>query len=394
MSNGPKPFSSAWLTAPETPPGPPTRLNRHTTERIVHALSWLPGERALGVLAVIILMMASFWLATPSASRSVNHPAEETPEANLVFGTGGDAGKGDGQDPDISTDNLAISEGDRNNLGDNPTEAPSLSLNLPNQDAPDDGSLLPKYRLLLFYGFPGEATMGILGEYDMQRVLELLRKQAKEYEAADPSRPVKIGFEVIASVAQPEPQTDGSYLLDAPSELLDSYAEFAKANDMLLFLDVQFGRRTAQVEIEGLKRWLDQPHVHLALDPEFKMGEGHIPRETIGSIDAKDVSWAQQYLAELASAQGIPPKVLVVHQFKFSMIQNKDKVAIVPGVQLVIDMDGWGPPDLKRSTYADVITNQVIQFNGIKLFFKQDEPIMTAEDILKLSPAPDVIIYQ
>lgn len=394
MSERPKPFSSAWLTAPEEPPEPPKRMHRETTSRIVHALSWLPGERALGVIAVIILVMASFWLSVPN-TRSTTTDREETPAANLLLGDGEtEAPKND--EPAISTDNIAVSEGDQNDLGADPTQSPSLSLNLPEQNAPDDGSLLPKNRILLFYGFPGEANMGVLGEYDMDRLLELLKEQAKEYEAADPSRPVLIGFEMIVSVAQHEPQADGSYLLDAPSALIDKYANFAKENNILLFMDVQFGRRSADVEVQGLKKWLELPYVHLALDPEFKFLEkdGQPITDAIGSIDAKDVTWTQNYLADLAKAAGVPPKVLVVHQFKLSMIGNKDQIAIVPGVQLVIDMDGWGTPDLKRSSYKAVISDHVIQFNGIKLFYGQDEPILTAEDVLKLSPAPDLIIYQ
>jgi hypothetical protein len=222
----------------------------------------------------------------------------------------------------------------------------------------------------------------------------MLQETAAEYEAVDPSRPVKIAFEVIASVAQAEPQTDGSFLLDAPSALLDEYTDFAEANDMLIFFDVQIGRRKVSTEVEGLRPWLEKPFVHLALDPEFAMREGQIPGDHIGQIDGSDVTWTQNYLADLSREMGIPPKVLVVHQFKHSMIENKDTIAPVPGVQLVIDMDGWGPPDLKRGTYSAVISQEPIEFNGIKLFYKQDDPLMTPAEILELDPVPDLIIYQ
>src|SRR5699024_5755674 len=142
----------------------------------------------------------------------------------------------------------------------------------------------------------GDPNMGILGEYEMDRLLELLREQAAEYEAVDPSRPVRIGFEVIASVAQQEPQNDGSWLLDAPSSLLDTYADFAEENDILLFFDAQIGRRTVSTEVEGLRPWLERPHVHLALDPEFGMRKGQVPGDHIGQIDGADVTWTQQYL--------------------------------------------------------------------------------------------------
>jgi hypothetical protein len=76
------------------------------------------------------------------------------------------------------------------------------------------------------------------------------------------------------------------------------------------------------------------------------------------------------------------------------MIANKEQLAPVPGVQLVVEFDGWGSPDLKRTGYAATITQQPIEYNGIKLFYKQDQPLMTPQDVLDLSPVPDIIIYQ
>jgi len=147
-------------------------------------------------------------------------------------------------------------------------------------------------------------------------------------------------------------------------------------------------------EIEGLRPWLELPHVQVALDPEFAMAEGEIPGEVIGQIDAADVLYAQQWLAELSASAGIPPKVLIVHQFHHSMISNKELITPIPGVQLVIDSDGWGPPDMKMDTYGVVNTQQQIEYDGIKLFYRQDNPLMTPEEVLALDPVPDLIIYQ
>lgn len=400
MSERPKPFSSEWLTAPKLPPEPPKRLNKRASERLVAALTWLPGERMLSVLVVAFLILTSFWFAAPNGEAQSGSPlpGAETPVAGLLFD---DMPEAEDQQPNISTDSLTVTDEDEGN-GPNASgqevadqqEGPKLSLNLPRDQPVEDGSLLPKYRLLLFYGFPGNVDMGILGEYDKDRLLELLRETAAEYEAADPSRPVKIAFEVIASVAQPEAQSDGSFLLDAPASLLDEYTAFAEANDMLVFFDVQIGRRTVETEVEGLRPWLEKPYVHLALDPEFSMREGQIPSKDIGQVDGADVTWTQNYLVKLSQEMTLPPKVLIVHQFQHSMIENKDVIAPVAGVQLVIDMDGWGPPDLKRSTYAAVISQEPIEFNGIKLFYKQDDPLMTPSEVLELDPVPDLIIYQ
>jgi hypothetical protein len=392
MNEGPKPFSSEWLHAPARPPEPPKRWNRNVNERLVSKLSWLPGARAASLLAVIALVFMSFLLGRPESHFPAQTVAAvQTPVPNLVFN---DHPVPEDNDASISTDSITVTEGDPNAPLSTPTEGPKLSLELTAPPEVHDGSLLPQYRLLLFYGFPGDANMGILGEYDMQRLLELLREQAAEYEAADPSRPVRIAFEVIASVAQQEPMADSSYLLDAPSSLLDEYTQFTAANDVLLFFDLQIGRRTVQTEVEGLNRWLQYEHVHLALDPEFAMEEGQVPGTHIGSVKAEDITWTQNYLVELTTSLGLPPKVLIVHQFTENMIADKDKLAPVPGVQLVIEFDGWGTPDLKRTGYAAMITQQPVEYNGIKLFYDQDQPLMTPQDVLDLSPVPDIIIYQ
>lgn len=404
MSERPKPFSTQWYTSPAPTPEPRKRLNTRSSKRLLSAFGWLPGERLLSVLVVIFFILSSFWLGRPTgqAQSSGEIAMESTPVPSLEFD---DVPLRENQEADISTDAFTVTEEEGAPMAteeaeeaelaeDGGEDGPKLSLNLAEEEQVDDGSLLPKYRLLLFYGFPGDANMGILGEYDMERLLELLREQAAEYEAADPSRPVLIAFEVIASVAQKDPQNDGSWLLDAPTSLLDQYTDFAEANDMLVFFDVQIGRRTVAMEVEGLRPWLEKPFVHLALDPEFAMREGQIPGDDIGQIDGKDVTWTQNYLAGLSAEVGIPPKVLVVHQFTHAMIENKDTIEPVPGVQLVIDMDGWGPPDLKRGTYAAVISQEPIEFNGIKLFYRQDDPLMTPEEVLDLDPAPDLIIYQ
>jgi hypothetical protein len=261
------------------------------------------------------------------------------------------------------------------------------------QDAAGAG-LFPENRVLLYYGFPGNENMGILGEAEPQQVLEWLQEEAANYQAADPNRPLKIGFEMIASVAQGDAGEEGKYIADASRAQLDEYTKFTADNDMLLFFDVQMGFREPKEDYSGLEEWLANPHVHLGIDPEFHMREGELPGQHIGQVTGAEVTEAQIWLAELAKKYNVPPKTLIVHQFHHTMIEDKDQIAPVDGVDLVIDMDGWGPPDMKRETYQVVITQEPIEYHGVKLFYKQDDPLMTPEEIIALDPTPDLIIYQ
>ena len=253
--------------------------------------------------------------------------------------------------------------------------------------------VLPESRILSYYGFPGNELMGILGEYSMEDLLPILQEQAAAYEAADPSRPVVLAYEVIASVAQRDPMEDGSYIARIDDETLDAYAEFCEQNGLLLILDLQFGRLSVEDELNAIKPWLKLPHVHPALDPEFAIKEGETPGEDLGGIDADDVERAMEWLLRVQRQNDLPPKILVVHQFHWYSISNKERIQPVDGLQFVLEVDGWGPPDDKRETYR-VLTENPIEYHGFKLWYRQDEPLMTPEEVVALDPSPDIVIYQ
>lgn len=390
MPQHPKPFSSDWMTSTTPPPAAPR--SEALLARILRFFGRFPGERPLAFLTVLVLVGASLWMGNPAAGGTNTFEAPlvaEVPDSpQLQF-----ADPKPTVEPDISTDSLQVTGADGAGT---PSDAPLLNLQPEEvEEQPTTvGGILPDNRILAFYGFPGNPQMGVLGEYDMQRLLELLREQAAEYEEADPSHPVVIAFQVIASVAQQEPQSDGSYLLDTPSTVLNEYAEFTRENGLLLILDAQIGYRTVEQDVTGLRPWLMQDHVHLAIDPEFAMDEGQIPGKQIGSVDAADIQWAQQYLIALAAEAGVGPKVLIVHQFIETMITNKDQLVPLRGVQLVIDADGWGPPDQKRATYDFVNRMVPVEYAGIKLFYNLDNPLMTPGEVLALDPVPLYVMYQ
>mgnify|MGYP006915177737 CR=1 FL=1 len=137
-----------------------------------------------------------------------------------------------------------------------------------------------------------------------------------------------------------------------------------------------------------------RPHVHLALDPEFAIRDGETPGIHIGELTAEQIRTAQGVLAAIVREEGLPPKVLIVHQFREDMIIGKTRLGPVPGVQLVIDADGFGTPKLKEESYDYLVRLQPVGFAGFKLFYRQDQPVMSARDVLSLDPPPDLIIYQ
>ena len=129
------------------------------------------------------------------------------------------------------------------------------------------------------------------------------------------------------------------------------------------------------------------------------MKDGTPPGRKIGTMDAGDVNYAASFLADLVTKNKLPPKVLVVHRFTRNMLKNAEQIRLDPRVQVVVNMDGWGPLTLKRDSYHDYVAEHPVQYTGFKLFYHNDERkqgsrIMTPEEVLRLWPRPLYIQYQ
>jgi hypothetical protein len=363
QQSGPKPFSREWLQAP---PQPPAR-------RIPTLPPWAPSERIIvGLVILLLVLITSAGKSDPTHRPSAATSPNETPAALLAS-------------PTATPTPLPASA----SATPAPTASPTLVSGIaiqPDQasDPSSDGGLLPRYRIVSYYGHPLNSTMGILGTFggDKQALLAAMRKEQAAYEAADPSRPVILAIELIASVAQNWPADDNTYLLHTDRKVLDEYARFCEENGLLLILDLQIGHSTVQKEIERVRPWLEKPFVHLALDPEFAMPPGVVPGEEIGGLDAADITYAQDTLGQIVDALGLPPKILIVHRFTEGMIRNDEQLEPIPGVQLVIDFDGFGEPAVKVDLYEHFVRDRGVQFGGIKIFYNQDQPPLTAGEVI------------
>ncbi len=277
----------------------------------------------------------------------------------------------------------------------------SASSSWPVTDAPYPlpGALLPFNRILAYYGNFYSKGMGILGEYPADEMLSRLKAEVARWQAADPETPVIPAIHYIATTAQGEPGKEGKYLLRMPDRQVDHALALAEQAGGVVFLDLQIGQSDIRKEIPLLEKYLAMPQVHLALDPEFAMYGGHAPGRVIGTMDAADVNWAAEYLAKLVREHNLPPKVLVVHRFTQGMLTGSSRIAPLPEVQVVIDMDGWGEPAKKQHTYHSIVAAEPVQFTGFKIFYKNDlrppsTRLMTPEEVLGLTPAPIYIQYQ
>ncbi len=264
---------------------------------------------------------------------------------------------------------------------------------------PDAGAILPFKRIVAYYGNFYSRQMGVLGEYPADQMLAMLASTTAMWTAADPSTPAVPAIHYIATVAQAAAGREGKYILRMPDDQIDHALELARQVRGIVFLDVQVAQSTLEHELPMLEKYLSMPQVHLAIDPEFSMKHGERPGTVIGTFDAADVNYAEQYLAGIVRANHLPPKVLVVHRFTHDMVTNYQKIQPLPEVQIVIDMDGFGSKEKKRGTYRRVIYPEPIQFTGIKIFYKNDtrppaNGLLTPAEVFALTPVPVYVQYQ
>ena len=264
---------------------------------------------------------------------------------------------------------------------------------------PLDGAILPFKRIVAFYGNLYSKRMGILGELPPKELWKKLNGEVKAWEKADSTTRVQPAIHYIAIVASGTPGKDGKFRTRMPEHQIDSALSIARMGDAIVFLDVQVALSDVKTEVPTLEKYLKMPQVHLGIDPEFSMKEGHRPGTKIGTMDATDVNFCSDYLAKLVKENNLPPKILIVHRFTQGMLRNYKNIKLHPEVQVVVNMDGWGEPVLKRSTYKLYVYKEAVQFTGFKLFYKNDlkkapHVMLTPQDLLKLKPQPIYIQYQ
>jgi hypothetical protein len=267
------------------------------------------------------------------------------------------------------------------------------------QPYPLPGAILPFKRIVAYYGNLYSVRMGILGELPPKQMLAKLDQEVKRWEKADTKTPVQAALHYIAVVAQGDGGKDGKYRFRMPDKQIDSVLSIAKMRNAIVFLDIQVALSDIKSELPLLEKYLKLPQVHLGIDPEFSMKTGAKPGTKIGTYDAADINYCSAYLAKLVQENGLPPKVFTIHRFTKGMLTNSKNIKLHPEVQLVMHMDGWGAPELKKGTYRHWIYNEPVQFTGFKLFYKNDiknppNRLMTPEELVKLVPQPSYIQYQ
>ncbi|MDE0268930.1 MAG: hypothetical protein OXI96_07840 [Acidimicrobiaceae bacterium] len=249
-------------------------------------------------------------------------------------------------------------------------------------------------RLVAMYGHPASSRLGVLGEQGPSEGVARLRSIAEGYDADGSD--VVLTFEIIATVASAKAGRDGDYSNETALDEIRPWIEAAAANDMYVVLDLQPGRTDFLTQAKRYEEFLRLPHVGLALDPEWRLRPGEVHLRRVGTVDASEINQVVRWLADLVRTEALPQKLLILHQFSFSMITNRDLVETPAELAVLIHMDGQGAISTKYSTW-DALTGRPDAHRfywGWKNFYDEDFPTPTAEQVLALTPSPVFVSYQ
>jgi hypothetical protein len=251
--------------------------------------------------------------------------------------------------------------------------------------------LFPRYRIVAYYGAPQNVELGALGIGKPDGAGKRLLTQMKPYRRG--GRHLMPAMELIAVVAAGHAQADGSYNYKQTHATVTRFLKAARRVKGLLILDIQPGHGDFMNLTKHFGRFLREPDVGLALDPEWHT-PGAVPGTVIGSTDAATVNRVSAYLSRVVKKYKLPQKLLIVHQFTDSMIRDKQTLRRRAGVALVLNVDGFGDQPNKISKYMEFTHPRTRFRSGYKLFYKEDTNMMTPGQVLKLRPRPDLVVYE
>lgn len=252
--------------------------------------------------------------------------------------------------------------------------------------------VFPEHFVVMHYGTAGSGVLGVLGEGTPDQAAARLTKAAAPWATAS-GRPVLPAFELITTIARRAPGPDGSYSTGISSADVQRYLTAVRKAKGLLVLDFQPGRADLLDQVRRYERFLREPDVGIAIDPEWKLTGSQRPGRQIGRLRAAEVNRVSAYLATLRRTHDLPEKLFLIHQFRTSMLPDRDRIARRNGLATVLHVDGFGSQGAKRSTYS--VLQEPSRFHmGFKLFLDEDTDLMTPAETMALRPRPELVSYQ
>ncbi len=283
------------------------------------------------------------------------------------------------------------------------TEEWQAALAASGRELPGGGTaVFPDRRLVANYGSPATSLLGVLGEKSFRGNVDELLALSDQYRlpAAEGAEtvPVQPSLEIIVSVATAEAGGDGDYSKYLAKYKVRRWVDAAAEAGVFVILDLQPGRTDFVTQAKWFEEFLRQPHVGLALDPEWRIGPDEVHLRRIGSVSAAEVNDVVDYLVDLVHEEVLPQKMLVLHQFKRSMLPDRELINTPPELAVVVHVDGQGPLGSKYGTWDDMVGQPIgpdqTLWWGWKNFYDEDTPVATPGQVNQVTPLPMLVTYQ
>lgn len=261
--------------------------------------------------------------------------------------------------------------------------------------------------LVGYYGRPGAASLGVLGQHSIADLIPIIRAKTDEYAEITGYENITPAFHLIYGLATYEPGRDEDYIIPLSDAKVMQYINAAKTEGFAVIIDLQLGKMTPLEAVTPVLPYLKHENVHLAIDPEFEVSSLDVPPgRVIGHITGDDINQVQSAMTEYLEENNIAErKILIVHMFRKSMVKEQEAVKHFDSVDLIMNLDGHGSPQLKVKIYNGLYTDAAAArvAGGFKLFFQEDKPsMMTPRQVLgmeqvgttKIKEPPRYINYQ
>lgn len=304
--------------------------------------------------------------------------------ATLTAGCSGQGQSG----PDVAGPETTVGSAASATPSPTPTPAPEL---------PRGGrAVFPAYRLFGYSGAPGAEGQGRLGIGALDERMVEMEKRAQPYAKGRKIMPV---MELIATTVHGSAGKDGMYRSRIDAAVIQEWLTTARKHKAMLLLNIQPGRASFPDEIKAYEKWLKEPDVGLALDPEWRMGPGEVPMKTFGHVKAAELNECAQWVSELVAKHNLPQKVMLYHQLNEGVVVNEPTLVPAKGVVMIKSVDGIGSPGAKVDTWKRVVAKKpTFVHGGFKLFYQEDVEtggrLMTPAEVMALKPTPEYILFE
>jgi hypothetical protein len=282
---------------------------------------------------------------------------------------------------------------------------------------PNVNAVLPTHRVVAFYAVPNAPATGPAYHLSAS-MLSRLRAQGAAYQKLDPAHPVALGIDLVVDVPDRFRGKSGTYSHYVDDATVAQYAAFCKKNDLLLFLDLNFGWAKPITVLDHFDKYLKLPFVDVAVDPEWMFPRHNgVPGVNLSNVRASDLNPLIEAVAAMPLKYHVPRKIMIIHQFRgdgdgksnphsagSSEIADKKDLVNDPRVDLVIHIDsvgGWpGDIGVKETQYTKWVSTDMkkydnFKYGGCKIFYKLEarHKLMTPKQVMSMKPAPMVVTY-